>query len=90
MELKIKDMRSLNMLVEALTLNGYELQTKAIRKKFPESGTDYFSLKVEECTEQTNYGVRSAYKGGVNYKVGKVQQEANATNDVVDSEFSTF
>ena len=29
-------------------------------------------------------------RGGVNYKVGKVQQEANATNDVVDSEFSTF
>ena len=53
MELKIKDMRSLNMLVEALSLNGYVLQTKAIRKQFPESGIDYFSLKVEEGTKQT-------------------------------------
>ena len=51
MELKIKDMRSLNMLVEALSLNGYELQMKAIRKQFPESGINYFSLKVEEGTK---------------------------------------
>ena len=51
MELKIKDMRSLNMLVEALSLNDYKLQVKAIRKQYPESGIDYFSLKVEKGTE---------------------------------------
>ena len=48
MELKIKDMRSLNMLVEALSLNGYKLQTAVVWKEYPENGIDYFALKVEE------------------------------------------
>lgn len=48
MELKIKDVRSLNMLVEALCLNGYKLQTAVIWKQFPENGIDHFALKVEE------------------------------------------
>lgn len=48
MELKIKDVRSLNMLVEALSINGYKLQTEVVWKEWPYSGIDYFSLKVEE------------------------------------------
>lgn len=48
MELKIKDMKSLNMLVEALSINGYKLQTAVVWKQFPENRIDYFALKVEE------------------------------------------
>ena len=47
MELKIKDVRSLNMLVEALSLNGYKLQTAVVWKQFPKNGIDYFAMKVE-------------------------------------------
>ena len=48
MELKIKDVRSLNMLVEALSINGYTIQTAVVWKQFPENGIDYFAMKVEE------------------------------------------
>ena len=48
MELKIKDIRSLNMLVEALSLNGYTLETAVMWKQFPEKGIDYFVLGVKD------------------------------------------
>lgn len=49
MELKIKDVRSLNMLVEVLSLNGYKLQTEVVYKPFPQNELiDYFAMKVEE------------------------------------------
>ena len=47
MELKIKDVRSLNMLVEALSLNGYKLQIAVVWKQFPENGINYFAMNVE-------------------------------------------
>ena len=49
MELKIKDARSLNMLVEALSLNGYELQTAVVWKEWPYSGIEYFAVRVKEA-----------------------------------------
>lgn len=48
MELKIKDVASLNMIVEALSRNGYTLQTSVMWKKFPENGIDYFIVLVKE------------------------------------------
>ena len=48
MELKIKDVASLNQIVEALSRNGYTLQTAVRWKMFPESGIDYFVVKVLE------------------------------------------
>ena len=48
MELKVRDIKSLNMLVEALSLNGYKLQTEAIYKPFPENKhIDYFKVNVD-------------------------------------------
>ena len=48
MELKVKDIKSLNMLVEALSLNGYKLQTEVFYKPFPkESMIDYFKVNVD-------------------------------------------
>ena len=48
MELKVRDIKSLNMLVEVLSLNGYKLQTEAIYKPFPqESMIDYFKVNVD-------------------------------------------
>ena len=47
MELKVRDIKSLNMLVEALSLNGYKLQTEVIYKPFPqESMIDHFKVNV--------------------------------------------
>lgn len=48
MELKIKDIASLNKIVEALSVNGYRLQTSVVWKQWPYSGVDYFAVKVEE------------------------------------------
>lgn len=48
MELKIKDIRSLNMLVEALSTNGYALETAVVWKPFPEQGIEYFALRVKD------------------------------------------
>ena len=48
MELKVRDIKSLNMLVEALSLNGYKLQTEVVYKPFPqEKMIDYFKVNVE-------------------------------------------
>ena len=48
MELKVRDIKSLNMLVEALSLNGYKLQTEVIYKPFPqESMIDHFKVNVD-------------------------------------------
>ena len=47
MELKVRDIKSLNMLVEALSLNGYKLQTEVVYNPFPqESRIDYFKVNV--------------------------------------------
>ena len=37
MELKVRDIKSLNMLVEVLSLNGYKLQTEVVYKPFPQN-----------------------------------------------------
>ena len=48
MELKVRDIKSLNMLVEALSLNGYKLQTEVVYKPFPqESMIDHLKVNVE-------------------------------------------
>ena len=48
MELKVRDIKSLNMLVESLSLNGYKLQTEVVYKPFPqESMIDYFKVNVD-------------------------------------------
>ena len=48
MELKVRDIKSLNMLVEALSLNGYKLETEVIYKHFPENNRiDYFKVNVD-------------------------------------------
>ena len=49
MELKIKDVESLNKIVEALSINGYRLQTAVVWKQWPYTGIDYFAVKVEEA-----------------------------------------
>ena len=36
MELKVRDIKSFNMLVEALSINGYKLQTEVVYKPFPQ------------------------------------------------------
>lgn len=48
MELKIKDSASLNMIVEALTRNGYHLEIATKWKEWPQSGIDYFCVLVKE------------------------------------------
>ena len=48
MELKIKDSASLNMIVEALTRNGYYLEISTKWKEWPQSGIDYFCVLVKE------------------------------------------
>lgn len=48
MELKIKDSASLNMIVEALTRNGYHLEISTKWKECPQSGIDYFCVLVKE------------------------------------------
>lgn len=48
MELKIKDSASLNMIVEALTRNGYHLEISTNWKEWPLSGIDYFCVLVKE------------------------------------------
>ena len=48
MELKIKDSASLNMIVEALTKNGYHLEIATKWKEWPQSGIDYFCVLVKE------------------------------------------
>ncbi len=47
MRLKIKDVASLNMIVEALSRNGYTLETSVVQKPFPEQGIDYFVVEVK-------------------------------------------
>ena len=48
MELKIKDSASLNMIVEALTRNGYHLEIATKWKEWPQSGIDCFCGLVKE------------------------------------------
>lgn len=48
MELNIKDSASLNMIVEALTRNGYRLEISTKWKEWPQSGIDYFCVLVKE------------------------------------------
>lgn len=48
MELKIKDSASLNMIVEALTRNGYHLEIATKWKEWPQNGIDYFCVLVKE------------------------------------------
>lgn len=48
MELKVRDIKSLNMLVEVLSLNGYKLQTEVVYKPFPQNEMiDYFKVNVD-------------------------------------------
>ena len=48
MELKVRDIKSLNMLVEVLSLNGYKLQTEVVYKPFPQDRMiDHFKVNVE-------------------------------------------
>ena len=47
-ELKIKDSVSLNMIVEALTRNGYHLEIATKWKEWPQSGIDCFCVLVKE------------------------------------------
>jgi len=51
MELKIKDSASLNMIVEALTRNGYHLEIATKWKEWPQNGIDYFCVLVKEREE---------------------------------------
>ena len=52
MELKIKDTASLNMIVEALSRNGYDLEISTKWKEWPQlSGIDYFCILVKEKEE---------------------------------------
>lgn len=50
-ELKIKDIVSLNKLVDALCHNGYRLQIATVYKPWPQNGIDYFAVKVEGGAE---------------------------------------
>ena len=47
MEIKVWDSSGLAPLIDALHLNGYSVETKAVWKKEPESGIDYFTVKIE-------------------------------------------
>ena len=48
MELKVRDIKSLNMLVEVLSLNGYKLQTEVVYMQFPQNERiDHSKVKVE-------------------------------------------
>ena len=48
MELKVRDIKSLNMLVEVLSLNGYKLQTEVAYKPFPQNEMiDHFKVNVD-------------------------------------------
>ena len=48
MELKVRDIKSLNMLVEVLSLNGYKLQTEVVYKPFPQNELiDQFKMNVD-------------------------------------------
>ena len=48
MELKVRDIKSLNMLVEVLSLNGYKLQTEVVYKPFPQNELiDHFKVNVD-------------------------------------------
>lgn len=48
MRLKLSDVASLNMIVEALARNGYTLKTSCQWKLFPEKGIDYFVVEIME------------------------------------------
>lgn len=48
MELKFKDIQSFNMVVEALTKNGYTVETYVKWKEWPYSGIDCFVVSVKE------------------------------------------
>lgn len=45
-ELKIKDAASMNNIVNALTLNGYVVQTAVMWKDFPQTGIDCFMIAI--------------------------------------------
>lgn len=46
-ELKIKDMASVNDITRALLLNGYKIQSETIWKPFPrETSVDYFKISI--------------------------------------------
>ena len=48
MELKVRDIKSLNMLVEVLSLNGYKLQTEVVYMQFPQNERiDHFKVNVD-------------------------------------------
>ena len=48
MDLKVRDITSLNMLVEVLSLNGYKLKTEVLYKPSPENKRiDYFKVNVD-------------------------------------------
>ena len=45
-ELKINDMASANSIIQALLLNGYEVQSAVMCKEFPFSGVDYIMIAI--------------------------------------------
>lgn len=56
-ELKIKDMESVNLLTEALLLNGYAIKSRVKFKEFPrEESVDYFLVEIYDPSTE---------KGGV-------------------------
>ena len=55
-ELKMKDTASMSAIVQALSLNGYTVQTAVKWKEFPQTGIEHFCVAVLE---------NSTEKGGV-------------------------
>lgn len=45
-ELKIKDAASMSSIVQAVTLNGYTVQTAVMWKEFPQTGIDCFMIAI--------------------------------------------
>ena len=45
-ELKIKNAASLNLITQALLLNGYEVQSSVIWKEFPQTGIECFMIAI--------------------------------------------
>lgn len=56
-ELKIQDAESMSKIVNALTLNGYMVQTAVIWKEWPYTGVDYFMIAIfDNPTEKRSRG----------------------------------
>lgn len=45
-EINIKDSASMNSIVQALGLNGYECQVSPVWKEYPHSGLDHWAIRI--------------------------------------------